>query len=196
MTDAGTLDAQGRDGGSPLACLRRIDRRLKAPAVAWALSPVQLGLRLWVFFGLPFFSSGLTKWETFLFLKPEAWAVNGVPVLAGGAHYQFTNVCEFCFNIRIWGSEAEPLVQWLLPFPEAMAVMAGVGELLLPLLVLAGLATRLSALGLLGMTMVIQLVLPWAYMIHAMWALSLVAVIALGPGIASLDHLLGRLLRR
>lgn len=195
MTGAGTLNVQGRGGGSLLARLLRFDRRLKAPATAWALSPVQLGLRLWIFFGLPFFSSGLTKWETFPFLKPEAWAVNGAPVLAGGAHYQFSNVCEFCFNIRIWGSETDPLVQWMLPFPDAMAVMAGIAELLLPLMVLVGLATRLSALGLLGMTVVIQLVLPWAYTIHAMWALSLIAVIALGPGIASLDHLLGRLLR-
>lgn len=194
MTGANAFDS--RTGDTLLARLRHLDRRLKSPVAAWALSPVQLGLRLWVFFGLPFFSAGLTKWETFPFLKPEAWAVNGMPVLAGGAHYQFSNVCEFCFNIRIWGSEAQPLVQWLLPFPEAMAVMAGVGELLLPVLVLVGLATRLSALGLLGMTVVIQLVLPWAYVIHAMWALSLVAVIALGPGIASLDHLLGRLLRR
>lgn len=194
MTGAGALGARG--GGSLLARLRRYDGRLQTPAVSWALSPVQLGLRLWILFGLPFFSSGLTKWETFPLLKPEAWALNGAPVLAGGAHYQFTNVCEFCFNIRIWGSEADPLVQWLLPFPEAMAVLAGVGELLLPVLVLVGLATRLSAAGLLGMTVVIQLVMPWAYMIHAMWALSLFAAIALGPGVASLDHLMGRIVRR
>jgi len=183
-------------GRSLLARLRALDRRLKTSTVAWVLAPVQVGLRAWIFFGLPFFMSGLTKWETFPFLKPVAAAWNGAPQLAGGALYQFTNVCEFCFNIRIWGSEAEPLVHWRLPFPETMAALAGIGELLLPVLVLVGLATRLAALGLLAMTLVIQLVLPTAYLIHGMWALSLIAVILLGPGMISLDHLLARLVRR
>ena len=54
----------------------------------------------------------------------------------------------------------------LLP-PELGATMAALGEHILPLFILLGLATRLSALGLLGMTMVIQLfVYPDAYATH------------------------------
>ncbi|MCT8971645.1 DoxX family protein [Microbaculum marinisediminis] len=172
------------------------DHWLKGPAMRWAVMPVQLGLRAWVFFMLPFVNSGLTKWETFPFLKPEAWAWNGWPSLSGGATYQFSNSCSFCFNIRIWGSEQSPLVQWVFPFPETMAALAGVGEIVLPVLILIGLLTRLSALGLLTMTIVIQLVLPTGWPVHATWAALLLGIVALGPGLFSFDALFGRFARR
>src|SRR5574343_1074478 len=66
----------------------------------------------------------------------------------------------------------------LLP-PEWGALMAAAGEHVLPLLLLLGLATRLSALGLLGMTMVIQLlVYPGAYPTHGTWAAVLLYLMA------------------
>ena len=75
---------------------------------------------------------------------------------------------------------------------EAAAVMATVAEHLLPVLVILGLFTRLSALGLLGMTAVIQVfVYPDAWMTHGLWAAPLLAVVARGPGRWSLDHLAG-----
>jgi putative oxidoreductase len=172
-----------------------LDLWLKGPAMRWAALPVQLALRIWVFFYLPFINSGMTKWEIFPFVKPEHWAWNGWPKLSGAAKYQFGNGCDFCFNIRIWGSEQSPLVQWVLPFPETMAALAGIGELLLPVLVLVGLLTRLSALGLLAMTIVIQLVLPSGAMVHVTWAAVFVCIIILGPGVVSFDHLIGRALR-
>ena len=56
-----------------------------------------------------------------------------------------------------------------------------------------GMSTRLSALGLLGMTLVIQLlVYPGAYATHGTWAALLLLLIARGPGAFSLDHLLAR----
>lgn len=162
---------------------------------AWLMAPVQLGLRALPLFALPFFSSGLTKWEVFPFLKPERFEFGGWPELAASALYQFSNVCEFCFNIRIWGSEA-PLVQWPLPFPTALAVLAGTAEIILPVLVLVGLFTRLSALGLLAMTLVIQLVFPQGLADHATWAAVLIAILLAGPGPLSLDHLAIRLMGR
>jgi putative oxidoreductase len=79
----------------------------------------------------------------------------------------------------------------LIPPPVA-AVMATVAEHVLPALLILGLFTRLSALGLLGMTAVIQIfVYPDAWMTHGLWAAALLAVAARGPGAWSADHLTG-----
>lgn len=81
--------------------------------------------------------------------------------------------------------------------PEFAAVLAATAEHSLALLLLLGLATRLSALGLLGMTLVIQLlVYPGAYATHGTWAALLLMLLTRGPGILSLDHLLARRMRR
>jgi len=73
--------------------------------------------------------------------------------------------------------------------PEAAATLAAWGEHVFPVLVLLGLATRFSALALLGMTLVIQcLVYPGAYATHGTWAAVLLFLVAHGPGKVSLDH--------
>lgn len=73
--------------------------------------------------------------------------------------------------------------------PEFAATMAAVAEHVFPLLLLVGLATRFSALALLGMTLVIQvLVYPGAYATHGTWAAVLLYLMARGPGAFSLDH--------
>ena len=78
----------------------------------------------------------------------------------------------------------------LLP-PDLAAYMATTAEHVFPILLVAGFATRLSALGLLGMTAVIQLfVYPGAWPEHGLWATLLVWIIARGGGAASLDHLI------
>jgi putative oxidoreductase len=78
----------------------------------------------------------------------------------------------------------------LLP-PEFAAYLATAAEHVLPVLLMVGFATRLSALGLLGMTTVIQLfVYPGAWPEHALWASLLLWIIARGPGVVSLDHLI------
>lgn len=80
----------------------------------------------------------------------------------------------------------------LLP-PEWGALLAATGEHVLPLMLLLGLATRLSALGLLGMTLVIQLlVYPGAYPTHGTWAAVLLYLMAHGPGQLSLDAWIAR----
>lgn len=77
----------------------------------------------------------------------------------------------------------------LLP-PEIAAYMATIAEHLFPILLVVGFASRLSALALLGMTMVIQLfVYPSAWPTHVFWVMALGYVIARGPGPIALDHL-------
>ena len=77
--------------------------------------------------------------------------------------------------------------------PEFAAPLAATAEHVLPLLILLGLATRFSAIGLLGMTLVIQVfVYPGAYATHGTWAAVLLFLIAHGPGKVSLDHWIAR----
>ena len=77
--------------------------------------------------------------------------------------------------------------------PALAAPMAALAEHVFPLLILIGLATRFSALALLGMTLVIQLlVYPGAYATHGTWAAVLLYLMAMGPGTVSVDHWLSR----
>jgi putative oxidoreductase len=78
----------------------------------------------------------------------------------------------------------------LLP-PELAAHLAAYAEHLFPLLLVAGLFTRLSALGLLGMTFVIQLfVYPDAWPTHLSWATLMAYLVGRGAGALSLDRAL------
>ena len=75
---------------------------------------------------------------------------------------------------------------------DVAAVLATVAEHVLPVLMILGLFTRFSALGLLAMTVVIQIfVYPGAWITHGLWAAALLAVAARGPGALSLDRALG-----
>lgn len=79
----------------------------------------------------------------------------------------------------------------LLP-PELAANLATYAEHLLPLLLIIGLFTRLSALGLLGMTAVIQFfVYPDAWAVHLSWTGLLLYLLSRGAGKVSLDHAFG-----
>jgi len=115
---------------------------------------------------VPFFRSGLTKWDGFLSLSPMA-----------------AFLFEDEFKLHIFGETYD------FPMPEVVAFVVGSAEIVLPTLLVLGLATRLSAFGLLVMTVIIQLVVPdgWANF-HLPWAAMAVALVALGPGPFSLDH--------
>ena len=79
------------------------------------------------------------------------------------------------------------------PLPsEFAAVAAATAEHVFPALLLLGLATRFSALALLGMTLVIQLfVYPEAWWpVHSLWAALALVLIVRGAGLVSLDALL------
>lgn len=84
--------------------------------------------------------------------------------------------------------------EYALPFlpPHIAAHLATYAEHLFPLLLVLGLFTRLSALALLLMTLVIQLfVYPDAWSTHLSWAALLLLLIGRGAGQFSLDHLWG-----
>ncbi len=75
--------------------------------------------------------------------------------------------------------------------PEIAAYMATTVELTAPILLWLGLATRLGAAAMLGMTLVIQIfVYPQSYPTHLLWAGPLLYLILRGPGVLSIDHLI------
>jgi len=75
--------------------------------------------------------------------------------------------------------------------PVIAAHLAAFAEHFFPLLLVIGLATRLSALALLLMTLIIQIfVYPGAWPTHGTWIACFLVLIAQGPGIVSLDHLI------
>lgn len=77
--------------------------------------------------------------------------------------------------------------------PELAAKIAAFSEHFFPFLLVIGLASRIAACALLFMTAVIEIfVYPDAWPTHGVWATCFLVVIARGPGIFSLDHLLMR----
>ena len=76
--------------------------------------------------------------------------------------------------------------------PHIAAHLAAYQEHLFPILLVLGLFNRVAALGLLGMTTVIEVfVYPAAWPTHLSWAGLLLPIIFRGGGKFSLDHLLG-----
>jgi putative oxidoreductase len=127
-----------------------------------------------------FWKSGQTKVEGFAIDLVEGQFTFGVPHLSESAIALFQDEYKL------------PLLA-----PGIAASLAALAEHALPVLILLGLGTRFSALGLLGMTLVIQLfVYPGAYPTHGVWATVLLYLIATGPGVISVDHLLARAYRR
>jgi len=126
--------------------------------------------------GATFWLSGQTKVEGFVLDPIGLHAEFGWPHVSEGA-------------LELFRSEyALPLLP-----PELAANLAAFSEHLFPLMLLFGLGTRFAALALLGMTAVIEVfVYPDAWPTHAVWAASLLYLVARGPGVLSLDHLLGR----
>lgn len=77
--------------------------------------------------------------------------------------------------------------------PWLAAHLAAMAEHLFPVLLVIGLASRLSALALLAMTLVIEIfVYPDAWPTHGTWAACLLIIITHGPGRLSLDHVIAR----
>lgn len=76
--------------------------------------------------------------------------------------------------------------------PYRFAAYAGTfAEFLFPILIIIGLGTRFAALGLLGVTAVIQfLVFPEAWPTHILWFGLLIYLLKQGGGVVSLDYLI------
>ena len=139
-------------------------RRLAYPPI------VQLVLR----FGLavPFWRSGILKWDGFLHLNDTAVEL-------------FSSV----FTLHLPGGP------YPYPAPIVVAFMSGCAEIVFPALLVFGFASRLSATALLFMTCIVELTVPDGWPIHITWAAMALGVIAWGPGRLSLDYLIRRLLK-
>jgi putative oxidoreductase len=128
-------------------------------------------LALRVALAIPFWRSGLTKWDGFLNLST-------------GARYLF----EQEFKLHIFGQA------FAYPAPLTMAFLAGLGEIILPILLVLGLGTRFAALGILAMTIIIQLTVPDGLInFHLPWFAMALALVVYGGGMLSADRLLGGL---
>lgn len=130
------------------------------------MSLTMLVLRLTL--ALPFWKSGMTKWD-------------GWFTLSFGAKAAFGD-----FMLHLLGAE------YPYPFPDVMAYASAIGEVTFPVLLVLGLFTRYAALGLLCMTAIIQLTVPDGWMTyHLPWAAMALAILTFGPGKIALDWLLG-----
>ena len=93
------------------------------------------------------------------------------------------------FAIKLFEDEYKvPLLD-----PTLAAQLAAFNELVFPIFLFLGLATRLATLPMLGMVLVIQtLVYPNAWPDHLMWGSMLLFLLTRGPGVFSLDYLIER----
>jgi putative oxidoreductase len=128
----------------------------------------QLLLRLAL--AVPFWRSGILKWDGFLQLNDTAVTL-------------FTD--DFMLHL--------PGGPYPFPAPALMAFLSGCGEIIFPILLVLGLASRFAALGLLFMTAVVELTVPDGWPIHITWAAMAFAIMAWGPGRLSIDHLVRRI---
>jgi putative oxidoreductase len=126
-------------------------------------SIVQLVLR--VALAVPFWRSGILKWDGFLKLSDTAVTL-------------FRD--EFMLHL--------PGGPYHYPVPTVIAFLSGCGEVLFPVLLLLGLGTRFAALGLLVMTAIVELTVPGGWPVHITWAAMALGIMAYGPGRFSLDN--------
>ena len=154
--------------GATLTSVARFVDRVERIVQAVALpSFVQLVLRFAL--AVPFWKSGILKWDGFLQLRDTAVTL-------------FTD--EFMLHL--------PGGPYPFPAPTVMAFLTGCAEITLPILLVFGLATRFAALGLLFMTLIVELTVPDGWPVHITWAAMALAIIAWGPGRLSFDYLIRR----
>lgn len=154
------LDATAAQAGGPFVKARRLVEKAASPSL------VQLLLRLAL--AVPFWKSGILKWDGFLKLSDVAITL-------------FTD--EFMLHL--------PGGPYPFPAPAVVAFLSGCGEVMLPVLLVLGLGTRFAALGLVLMTCVIELTVPDGWPVHLTWLAMAMGIAAWGPGRFSVDYFLG-----
>ena len=138
--------------------------------IRWIAQPSLVQLMLRLALAVPFWKSGILKWNGFLQLNDTAV-------------YLFTDE----FKLHLPGGPYD------FPAPAVMAFLSGSGEIIFPALLVLGLGTRFAASGLLFMTFIVELTVPDGWPIHFTWAAMALAIMAWGPGRLSIDHALCRL---
>ena len=136
----------------------------------WIAQPSLTQLTLRLALAVPFWKSGILKWDGFLQLNDTAI-------------YLFTDE----FKLHLPGGPYE------FPAPAIMAFLSGCGEIIFPVLLVLGLGTRFAALGLLFMTCIVAVTVPDGWPVHLTWAAMALGIMAWGPGRLSIDQTLGRL---
>jgi putative oxidoreductase len=150
-------------GNSKLQLVGVVDRATGTIRAIAQPSFVQLVLRIAL--AVPFWRSGILKWSGFLQLNDSAVLL-------------FSDV----FKLHLPGGP------YSFPAPEVMAFMSGSVEILAPIFLVLGLATRFTALALLVMTGIVELTVPDGWPIHITWAAMALCIMAWGPGRLSLDY--------
>jgi putative oxidoreductase len=138
--------------------------------IRWIARPSLAQLMLRLGLAVPFWKSGVLKWNGFLQLNDTAI-------------YLFTDE----FKLHLPGGPYD------FPAPAVMAFLSGSGEIVFPVLLVLGFGTRFAASGLLFMTGIVELTVPEGWPIHITWAAMALAIMAWGPGRLSIDHALCRL---
>ena len=128
-------------------------------------SLTQLVLRLAL--AVPFWKSGILKWDGFLRLNDTAVTL-------------FTDA----FKLHLPGGPYD------FPAPAVIAFLSGCGEITFPVLLVLGLGTRFAATGLLFMTFIVELTVPDGWPVHLTWAAMALAIMAWGPGRLSTDQVI------
>jgi len=164
-----SISQQSSAGGALTSVARFVDGVERIVRTVALPSFVQLVLRFAL--AVPFWKSGILKWDGFLRLSDTAVTL-------------FTD--EFMLHL--------PGGPYPFPAPTAMAFLSGCAEVTFPVLLVLGLATRFAALGLLFMTLIVELTVPEGWPVHVTWAAMALAIIAWGPGRVSLDYVIRRVL--
>ena len=160
--------AEAVGGLRPIGLL--VDRASRLVQTIASPSLVQLVMR--VALAVPFWRSGILKWDGFLKLSDTAVTL-------------FSD--EFMLHL--------PGGPYHFPAPAVMAFLSGCGEITFPVLLVLGLGTRFAALALLFMTLIVELTVPDGWPIHLTWAAMALGIMAWGPGRISIDHVVRSFLR-
>jgi putative oxidoreductase len=131
--------------GERFRLLHVVDKAERLIQAAALPSLVQFVMRIAM--AVPFWKSGILKWTGFLKLSDTAVTL-------------FTD--EFMLHL--------PGGPYHYPAPTVMAFLSGCGEITFPVLLVLGLGTRFAALGLLFMTIIVELTVPDGWPIHLTWA--------------------------
>lgn len=134
-----------------------IIRAIAQPSLAQLVMRIALAV--------PFWRSGISKWDGFLQLKDTTVLL-------------FSD--EFMLHL--------PGGPYHYPAPGVFAFISGCGEILFPILLILGFATRFAATGLLFMTCIVELTIPEGWPIHITWAAMALGIMVWGPGRLSLDY--------